>query len=128
MHMATPQKLWTVDEVQALPDDGNRYEVVDGELLVTPAPSWRHATASKLLLVRLHAYATGHGVGRARSALGRMARICSMIGSNIKIYLLSNVNRFPEKRRPMDAFFLLIDIGRTLRLRPLNCLDVLVDL
>jgi len=63
MHMATPQKLWTVEEVHALPEDGNRYEVVDGELLVTPAPSWRHGTASKLLLVRLHAYATEQGVG-----------------------------------------------------------------
>ena len=30
---------WTVDMVRALPDDGNRYEVIDGELFVTPAPS-----------------------------------------------------------------------------------------
>lgn len=64
MHMATPQKLWTVEEVQALPDDGNRYEVVDGELLVTPAPSWRHGDAV-LVLVRafdpyLAAYRAGH--------------------------------------------------------------------
>ncbi len=28
--------------VRALPDDRNRYEVIDGELLVTPAPSWPH--------------------------------------------------------------------------------------
>lgn len=30
------------DEVRALPDDGNRYETVHGELLVTPAPGGRH--------------------------------------------------------------------------------------
>ena len=36
---------WTVDELRALPDDGNRYEVVDGELLVTPAPTFRHQPA-----------------------------------------------------------------------------------
>ena len=29
---------WTADMARRLPDDGNRYEVVYGELLVTPAP------------------------------------------------------------------------------------------
>ena len=29
---------WTVEMVHALPDDGNRYECVDGALLVTPGP------------------------------------------------------------------------------------------
>ncbi len=28
---------WTREMVLALPDDGNRYELFDGELLVTPA-------------------------------------------------------------------------------------------
>ena len=68
MHVATPAKLWTVEEVQALPDDGNRYEVVDGELFVTPPPSWRHGTASKLLFVRLHLYAAEHGVADVHHA------------------------------------------------------------
>ena len=62
MHMATPQKLWTVEEVHALPDDGNRYEVVDGELLVTPAPSWRHMYAVRALFLRLHEHAAAHRI------------------------------------------------------------------
>src|SRR5256712_1290682 len=37
MGMAAPL-YYTADMVRALPDDGNRYEVVFGELLVTPAP------------------------------------------------------------------------------------------
>jgi hypothetical protein len=32
---------WTVEPRNALPDDGQRYEVIDGELLVTPVPLWR---------------------------------------------------------------------------------------
>ncbi len=38
----TSRRDWTVDELALLPDDGNRYEIVDGELLVTPAPSKLH--------------------------------------------------------------------------------------
>lgn len=37
---------WTIDRVRDLPEDGNRYEVVDGTLLVTPAPSWAHQYAA----------------------------------------------------------------------------------
>jgi hypothetical protein len=29
---------WTVEMLDALPNDGQRYEVIDGELFVTPGP------------------------------------------------------------------------------------------
>lgn len=32
-------------DLAAMPDDGNRYELIDGTLLVTSAPSWRHQAA-----------------------------------------------------------------------------------
>ncbi len=41
MGMAAPV-YYTADMVRALPDDGNRYETVHGELLVTPAPRLWH--------------------------------------------------------------------------------------
>jgi Uma2 family endonuclease len=48
MGMAAPT-YWTAEMVRRLPDDGNRYEVVHGELLVTPAPRFDH----QLLVSRL---------------------------------------------------------------------------
>lgn len=42
MGMPNTARRYTVDEVLAFPNDGNRYELVDGELLVTPAPSYKH--------------------------------------------------------------------------------------
>jgi Uma2 family endonuclease len=37
------------------PDDGHRYELIDGVLIVSPAPSQRHQRASFLLAMRLEA-------------------------------------------------------------------------
>jgi Uma2 family endonuclease len=36
MPLAVPR--YTIDDLESFPDDGNRYELVDGILLVTPAP------------------------------------------------------------------------------------------
>src|SRR5688572_22773454 len=56
---------WTIEMVRALPDDGNRYEVMDGELFVTPAPSLVHQRAVVELLDIVRPYVKTHGVGEA---------------------------------------------------------------
>lgn len=33
---------FTAADLEAMPDDGNRYEIIDGALIVTPAPITRH--------------------------------------------------------------------------------------
>jgi Uma2 family endonuclease len=38
---------WTVEDLALLPDDGLRYELVDGVLLVSPAPVPRHQRAAR---------------------------------------------------------------------------------
>ncbi len=55
MGMAAPI-YYTAEMVRALPDDGNRYEVVHGELLVTPAPRWWHQEVIRRLITRVSAY------------------------------------------------------------------------
>ena len=47
---------YTVDILDQLPDDGNRYEVVYGELLVTPAPRWTHQELVARLFLVVHHY------------------------------------------------------------------------
>ena len=42
--MAAAIKHWTLEELHRLPDDGNKYELVRGELFVTPPPSYDHET------------------------------------------------------------------------------------
>ncbi len=41
-------------DLEALPDDGHRYELIDGVLIVSPAPRVRHQVAVKRLLFVLH--------------------------------------------------------------------------
>ena len=54
---------WTAERALALPNDGNRYEVLDGELFVTPAPSYRHQAALAALFVPLQQYVRTNGLG-----------------------------------------------------------------
>lgn len=56
MGMAATSTKWTAEMLRALPDDGKRYEIVRGGLLVTPAPSFTHQRAVKRLMFALDAY------------------------------------------------------------------------
>jgi len=56
---------WTAALVEAIPNDGNRYEVIDGELFVTPAPASKHQAAVVELLPLLQAYLRATRIGYA---------------------------------------------------------------
>ena len=57
MAMAVHTRRFTADELDDLPDDGNRYEVIDGELFVTPAPMRVHQRLQMELILLLGPYA-----------------------------------------------------------------------
>ncbi|MCU1588572.1 MAG: hypothetical protein JWN31_2065 [Frankiales bacterium] len=49
MSVLAHQGAWTFEELVDLPDTGERYEVVDGNLIVTPPPSHLHQAVSYAL-------------------------------------------------------------------------------
>jgi Uma2 family endonuclease len=57
------ERYWTAEDVLALPEDGNRYECIDGVLLVTPAPRRLHQRACLQLFRALDAFVTTHSLG-----------------------------------------------------------------
>lgn len=67
MAMPLSVPLYTVDDLEQFPDDGNRYELLDGVLLVTPAPSAvHHLVASRIqgeLYLALQKPGLAHVVG-----------------------------------------------------------------
>jgi Uma2 family endonuclease len=60
--MPTPHTEWTVEMLHELPDDGNRYEILNGALLVSPAPTWQHQRTIARLHLLLAPYALGLGL------------------------------------------------------------------
>jgi Uma2 family endonuclease len=62
MRMAVPT-YYTADMVRALPDDGQRHELVHGELLVTPAPRALHQEVVRRLERALEDYTERVGIG-----------------------------------------------------------------
>jgi len=62
------QGRWTYEDWLRLPDDGWRYEVLDGELHMTPPPSIEHQYRSIQLLNRMVNHANAHDLGIVLSA------------------------------------------------------------
>ncbi|WP_419948281.1 Uma2 family endonuclease [Candidatus Palauibacter sp.] len=60
--MPLPSITW--QDVQQMPDDGNRYEAIEGDIYMTPAPTFRHQRVSLRLLLALDRILEqpGHGV------------------------------------------------------------------
>lgn len=64
MAMAATIPYYTVEEMERFPRDGNRYELLDGVLLVTPAPSYAHQAVATVLAMKLALEVQGRGIAR----------------------------------------------------------------
>ena len=61
MGMALTVPRYSVRDLDAFPDDGNRYELLDGLLLVTPAPALEHQAVVSRLMETLQTYLRSTG-------------------------------------------------------------------
>lgn len=61
--MAISVPHYTVDDLDLFPDDGERYELLDGILLVTPGPKAVHQRVANRLQAQLYAAVEVAGVG-----------------------------------------------------------------
>ncbi|HWI52586.1 MAG TPA: Uma2 family endonuclease [Symbiobacteriaceae bacterium] len=65
--MSLPGPRFTYEDYLLLPED-KRYELIEGELLVTPAPATRHQRILLKLAVRLSVYSEANGLGQVLPA------------------------------------------------------------
>ena len=88
----TPRiRPWTRADLARLPDDGNRYEVLDGQLLVTPQASLPHQRVALEFAMLLERYVRSH---KAANVVGPGA---VPFGEN---ELQPDVQVIPGPRRP----------------------------
>ncbi len=67
--MSAPQIApCTIADYREMPDDGRRYQVVEGELFTAPAPNTFHQFVQKNLLRILDNYLLQHPIGKALGA------------------------------------------------------------
>ena len=65
----TPPR-WTSSDLELMPDDGKRYEIVDGELYVSKQPHWHHQATCGRIFAVLDAWSVATGLGEASLAPG----------------------------------------------------------
>jgi len=65
MSTSTADIRWTIRDLELLPDDGRRYEIIDGELFVTRAPHWKHQNVSVKIGMALENWSVQSQLGEA---------------------------------------------------------------
>jgi Uma2 family endonuclease len=95
MAVAVAIKRWTLEELHSLPNDGNKYELVRGELFVTPPPGDRHETIAARLNGLLAPYVAEHGLG----LVFRPKAVMRFAGSEVEPDLMV---RQPHRNRSND--------------------------
>ena len=64
-----PLRLTSAD-LELLPENGNRYEIIDGEIYMTRAPHWKHQTTCGNFYAKLQAWSEINDLGYAAVGVG----------------------------------------------------------
>ena len=113
--MAMPATIvdWTVDMLDALPDDGQRYEIIDGELFVTPSPRDVHQFVVGELYAWLREYLRGSGIGKpvvSPSDVRRGDRTRNRVQPDVYVMRLSDGKR-PDYPYELHDLLLVVEVA-----------------
>ncbi len=61
----TEKVVWTIFDLDRLPDDGCRYEIMQGDLFVTRAPHWKHQNTTGKIFAVLQQWSNESQLGEA---------------------------------------------------------------
>ena len=115
--MAMPalrEHRWTIEDVERLMDEraGStpRYELVDGELLVTPAPSGRHQRIVGALFVLIHEFVSRTALGELRMGPGEV-RLTADTRFEPDLFVIPSIGgRRPRANDPVTRLLLAIEV------------------
>jgi Uma2 family endonuclease len=111
---ATQRRRWTELEVRGLiaqaPHPAPRFELVDGELLVTPAPGGLHQRSVLELAVILRAFVRGYGVGELRLSHGDVRLSAELVVQPDLFVIPLDNGRRPPASAPVTHLLLAIEV------------------
>ena len=94
------RSMWTFADLEQLPDDGNRYEILHGELLVTPLPAHGHQAVSMRLALKLGAWCAANPGWSVRAFGGVYVRETLWFEPDIAVYPTPEYLELPWKEMP----------------------------
>jgi len=111
MGMPETAERLTAAMVRALPDDRNRYEVIEGELFVTPAPSWPHQWVVGGLFRHLANYLHGQSWGEVVMSPADISFHEDMlVQPNLFVVPIGPDRRRPRQWADIRALLLVVEV------------------
>ena len=104
------EPLMTVDDLDAMPEDGNRYEVIEGELFVSRAPGLPHQRVSANLVAILWNYLDKSAIGEVIPTPGLIFGKYSGVIPDIVFYTNERASEIISEERLVAAPELVIEI------------------
>ena len=100
---------WTAEMLPALPDDGRHYEIIDGEMYVTPSPTNAHQAIAARLAAALLRFLDPTGIGAVIPDVDVSADERTMVRPDIVVAPFVG-GRLPERQLDARALLLPVEI------------------
>ena len=107
---ANVKPLMTIADLEAMPDDGNRYEIIEGELFVSCAPGLTHQIVSDNIVHLIRSYLDEHPIGIVVSTPGLILTNYSGVIPDVVFFTKENYERIVSSERLVSAPDLIVEI------------------
>lgn len=118
MGMPVQKRKYTVDDLDAMPEDGNRVEIIDGELFVTPPPIVHHQRAQMALIAQLVPFVRSMGAELLAAPTGvRVSRFTQVEPDLLAVARMTDIDestRYISMSRLLLAIEVLSPSTRTI--------------
>jgi len=102
--------LMTIADLEAMPDDGNRYEIIEGELFVSCAPGLTHQRVSGNLLILIGNYLRQNPIGEIISTPGLILSEFSGVIPDLVFFTREMSDKIISNERLVDAPAIVVEI------------------
>src|SRR5437773_12025976 len=104
------QPLLTIADLDAMPDDGNRYELIEGEILVSRAPSLLHQRILRNLMKVFLIYLSQNNIGELLPGPGVIFDEHNAVIPDLVFLSQERINQIAKGERLTGAPDLVIEI------------------